>query len=152
VTLFTPFSALSVPALYEYPSSIHSKILFSIQQCVCSSYRATCKVNARNSPCLQDQLRCESEYGEDVWEFLGNKIFTCRMEKRQCQLDVALYSELVEPIAAAALFPVNELRNMATLAARSQLLLYVDGDLLMDQTWTKSFREEPAKCVPHFDL
>ena len=61
-------------------------------------------------------------------------------------MDIALYSELVDPAAAAALFPVNELRNMATLVARSRLLLYVDGDLLLDQTWAKSLRE-PGKCV-----
>ena len=46
------------------------------------------------------------------------------------------------------LFPVNELRNMATMPARTQLLLYVDGDLLLDQTWSKAFREQPAKWVP----
>ena len=37
-------------------------------------------------------------------------------------MTIALYSELVDAAAAGMLFPVNELRNMATLPARAQLL------------------------------
>lgn len=87
--------------------------------------------------------------GAKKYRTLTGPSLHCRIERRgTCQLSIALYSELVEVEAAGMLFPVNELRNMATLPARTQLLLYVDGDLLLDQTWSKAFREQPAKWVP----
>ena len=42
-----------------------------------------------------------------------------------------MYSERVADGAAAALFPINILRNNAILAARTPLVLLADADLLV---------------------
>lgn len=49
----------------------------------------------------------------------------------RCQADVVVYSERVADEAAAALFPINILRNNAILAARTPLVLLADADLLV---------------------
>lgn len=50
--------------------------------------------------------------------------------KRGCQMDILLLSEVLQPGGVQLLFPVNALRNFALLAARTELILSADADLL----------------------
>jgi Glycosyl-transferase for dystroglycan len=57
----------------------------------------------------------------------------CRAEAADggCQLTVTLHTEAVADAAAAQLFPANALRNAALLNARTQLVMVLDGDMLV---------------------
>mmetsp|Transcript_20495 Transcript_20495/g.61687 ORF Transcript_20495/g.61687 Transcript_20495/m.61687 type:complete len:429 (+) Transcript_20495:417-1703(+) len=60
-------------------------------------------------------------------------IFERATAKRTCALDVALYSEVLaegDPWMGW-LFPVNALRSRALLVARTELVLVLDGDMLI---------------------
>lgn len=53
-----------------------------------------------------------------------------KASKQGCQLDILLLSEVLQPGKVQLLFPVNALRNFALLAARTELILSADADLL----------------------
>lgn len=48
-----------------------------------------------------------------------------------CQLDILLLSETLKSDDVQRLFPVNAIRNFALLAARTELVLFADADLLV---------------------
>jgi Glycosyl-transferase for dystroglycan len=64
-----------------------------------------------------------------------------------CQLTITLHTEAVADAAAAAqLFPANALRNAALLTARTQLVLVLDGDMLVAPALSTQLAN-PAGCV-----
>lgn len=73
----------------------------------------------------------------------------CRTENASaggCQLDVTLFSEEVADKAAAALFPVNALRNAALLAASTPLVMLGDADLLVGISLNEALAD-PVGCA-----
>ena len=62
----------------------------------------------------------------------------CRLEEQNnCQADIVLMSEELANATYSDLFPINALRNVALLAARTELVVIGDGDphpLLIAQT------------------
>lgn len=72
------------------------------------------------------------------WTASTDSIAACRLEALEaCQPDLALYSEVVADDIAAALFPVNNLRNLAILSARTPLVLMANIDMLIGRSLTK---------------
>lgn len=67
-----------------------------------------------------------------------------------CQLNIALFSEIVAGPAEEMLFPYNALRNAALLAARTPLVMNVDTDMLLSAalTATLSHHAGCASCGP----
>ncbi len=59
---------------------------------------------------------------------------------------MALFSEVVAGPAEELLFPYNALRNAALLAARTQLVLTVDADMLLAAGLTATL-VDPVGCV-----
>jgi Glycosyl-transferase for dystroglycan len=71
-------------------------------------------------------------------------------QQRACALDVTLFSELLprgDPWMGM-LFPVNAMRNRALLLARTQLVMIVDGDMLVERGMHAGLAADAHRCGP----
>lgn len=81
---------------------------------------------------------------------LKSCVYSCRLEAaRACQLDVLVVSERLADAAAAKLFPVNALRNLALLSAKTELVMLGDLDLLAGRDLAAAVAG-PQQCVLAF--
>ena len=63
-------------------------------------------------------------------------------------MDIALWSELLarDDPWMPMLFPVNSLRSRALLMARTELVLVLDGDMLVHSGLHASLAGQPERC------
>lgn len=61
-----------------------------------------------------------------------------------CQMDITLFSEVVDDPEAVLLFPFNSLRNAALLTASTELVLLRDADLLVGSSLNAALEMKPG--------
>lgn len=69
-------------------------------------------------------------------------------------MDIALWSEILAPEDPwmSMLFPVNSLRSRALLMARTELVLVLDGDMLVHAGLHSSLAAQPERCWAPFSF
>lgn len=106
---------------------------------VCSTWGGHISAAVYGGPRNGSIVSAASIQIDDIW---------ARAEaSRTCALDVAVYSEVVaegDPWISW-LFPVNALRSRALLLARSELVVVLDGDMLLHSALHRSLADSSAR-------